>query len=139
VSGVRCLLWTGGKRNRKGYGSVKVRGVKFSAHRFAYATFKGPIPCGLDVLHKCDNPACAEIAHLFLGTNQDNIDDRNAKVRQARGESSGRVKLTDAAVRDIRARWSAGSATQTAMAHEYGVASVTVSAICRRVSWRHVG
>lgn len=77
-----CLLWTG-CIDAKGYGLIGVAGRSTGAHRVAWILARGPIPDGLWVLHHCDNPACvnAEGGHLFLGTNLDNIRDRNAKGR----------------------------------------------------------
>lgn len=75
-----CMEWT---RNRQpaGYGKLTVRGRDVSAHRFAYELAYGaPLP-GLSVLHKCDNPACINPAHLWLGTQGDNVRDAARKGR----------------------------------------------------------
>ena len=85
-----CWLWTGSRR-RHGYGrmySLDRKGL--SAHRVSWELFRGPIPDGLDVLHKCDNPPCVNPDHLFVGTMQDNMDDMVRKGRQARGSRLGR-------------------------------------------------
>jgi len=74
-----CWLWRGPKRGR--YGSVGETGY---AHRRAYERFIGPIPPGLYVLHRCDTPLCINPSHLFLGTQQDNLDDAKAKGRLRR-------------------------------------------------------
>lgn len=78
-----CWIWLGGLVDPKGYGSFKFDGES-RAHRSAWALFHGPIPDGLHVLHRCDVPSCVNPAHLFLGTNNDNIADASAKGRLRR-------------------------------------------------------
>jgi hypothetical protein len=80
-----CWIWQGRPRGSNGYGCLKVDGLWVGAHRFSYQTHVGPIPDGLLVLHRCDVPMCVNPAHLFIGTNQDNSDDKVSKGRQARG------------------------------------------------------
>jgi HNH endonuclease len=75
-----CHLWTG-STNKGTYGSVHGR-VKISTHRLAYELAHGPIPKGFCVLHRCDNPACCNPEHLYLGTQADNMADM---VRKGRG------------------------------------------------------
>jgi hypothetical protein len=75
-----CWEWTAG-RNEWNYGVFPIRGRNVYAHRFAYTRWVGPIPEGQKVLHRCDNPPCVNPAHLFLGTQQANVDDMYAKGR----------------------------------------------------------
>jgi hypothetical protein len=82
-NGIGCQLWTGayfsngyGRISRGGYGAV-------AAHRLAFEVYKGRIPPGLCVLHKCDTPACCNPDHLFLGTQKDNSVDMANKGRGA--------------------------------------------------------
>lgn len=86
-----CSLWSG-SGTPKGYGQFRhLRNSR--AHRVAWELFVGPIPPGLHVLHSCDVPACVRAdkdparSHLFLGTNSDNMANRDAKGRQSRGDS----------------------------------------------------
>lgn len=78
-------------RDRLGYGRLKIslgdrQSFRFtSAHRFAWELTNGPIPDGMNVLHACDNRACCNPAHLFLGTQKDNMIDMHAKGRGAKG------------------------------------------------------
>jgi HNH endonuclease len=84
-----CWLWMG-TWDRGGYGKISNREagkkspVTHKAHRIFYAVMVGEIPDGLFVCHKCDARSCLNPAHLFLGTNQDNINDMYAKGRWKR-------------------------------------------------------
>ena len=84
-----CLEFTG-SLNREGYGRMWFNGKSAQTHRIAWEITNGPIPDGMDVLHHCDNPPCAQTdptegypeGHLFLGTNAENIADMIAKGRK---------------------------------------------------------
>jgi hypothetical protein len=76
----RCWEWRGSKRN--GYGCITVDGKTQAAHRVVYELLVEPIPEGMFVCHKCDNPPCCNPAHLFLGTAKDNCHDMIDKGRQ---------------------------------------------------------
>jgi len=75
-----CLEWTGSLIGR-GYGRTRVGGKFYTLHRLAWTLAHGPIPDGMFVCHKCDNPKCFELSHLFLGTPSDNRRDCIAKGR----------------------------------------------------------
>lgn len=80
-----CWLWIGSLLP-KGYGCFSTsKGNNERAHRFAWRNLKGPIPEGMFVCHKCDTPSCVNPDHLFLGTHQDNMRDRNRKNRHILG------------------------------------------------------
>lgn len=75
-----CWVWKGA-RGGKGYGSKMIRGKAYRTHRLAWEWVNGPIPDGMMVLHRCDNPPCCNPNHLFIGTNTDNMRDMVAKGR----------------------------------------------------------
>lgn len=76
-----CLEWTG-TCDDFGYGQTSYEGRKHNCHRLAWVLDNGPIPDGLHVCHKCDNPKCVDVAHLFLGTPMDNVQDAIRKGRR---------------------------------------------------------
>lgn len=76
-----CKPWTGAKNRKGGYGVKRINGKPWGVHRLIWFLEYGSIPSGLSVLHKCDNPACWEIEHLFLGTQKDNCIDMVEKGR----------------------------------------------------------
>ena len=75
-----CWPWLKGK-DRKGYGQTTIAYQHHRAHRLAWELANGPIPAGLCVLHRCDNPPCCNPGHLWLGTQRDNAHDAIAKGR----------------------------------------------------------
>jgi hypothetical protein len=131
--------------DKKGYGRVWDRTLRkmVFAHREAYRRFVGPIPDGLFVLHKCDNPPCCNPDHLFLGTNADNQADMTAKGRRSpgqlllRGASNPHAVFSDDDVRAIRKDLAAGRSNQ-AIATDRGVSNGTISRIKNRRTWRHI-
>jgi hypothetical protein len=139
VKGDGCWLWAGGRQNG-GYGTFRDRpGHSVKAHRYSYQLCHGPIPPGLCVCHTCDNRACVNPAHLFLGTHQDNMDDRSRKGRQAvlRGEANGRAKLTACQAEAIRRRRKSGE-TGRDLACTFGVSRATIDRITYGRSWQAV-
>lgn len=134
-----CWEWQAG-RMKDGYGKVFLGGY-WLAHRLAYTALVGPIPDGLSVLHHCDNPPCVNPAHLFPGTQADNMRDCSAKNRIAKrwGEKSPTAKLTATQVIDIRTRCRPGRGSptnQTRLAEEYGITQAQISAIVLGKSWK---
>lgn len=132
-----CLLWTG-SRDRLGYGRFRI-GTRSTdtghrAHHAAWLLAIGPIPAGLVVRHRCDNPPCVAVDHLELGTQADNIRDRDQRGRQARGSRHGMTRLAESDVARIRALRGAGW-TQQAVADSVGVSRSSISDIERGRRW----
>lgn len=129
-----CWKWLACRRRKsEGYGAF---GRNQVAHRVAWELTNGVIPDGMLVLHRCDNPPCVNPAHLFLGSQYDNIHDCFAKGRanRAAGARHWGAKLTEEAVRDIRASTEANPI----LARQYSVSAPSISMIRNRRTWRHV-
>jgi hypothetical protein len=124
---------------RGGYIQVDVgRGRRIYAHRLAWEAHKGSVPDGLSVLHRCDQPSCFDVGHLFLGTIADNNADRDAKGRgvvpDTRGTRHGMHKLSDEQVIEIYRSSDPGKL----LAARYGVAPSCITKIRRGYAWRHL-
>jgi hypothetical protein len=137
-----CWLWLGALS--QGYGRLCIskcmsgRKHMAAAHRISWQVHRGPIPAGIDVCHKCDNPACVNPDHLFLGTRRDNMIDCKVKGRlkmpqKKYGADHPGAKLTVDEVRSVRARRARGQCS--AVAREFGVSPRTVDRIWRGESW----
>ena len=134
-----CWEWQGNK-DMEGYGRISWKSKMTKAHRLIYELFEMPIPEGLCVLHKCDNPGCVNPDHLFTGTNYDNIADRNAKGRTGSmpGSKHPFSKLNEADVFEIRRLWETGDVKQKVLARVFDVTSNNISLIVTRKSWAHI-
>lgn len=130
-----CWIWQGGTKSG-GYGIFWNGNRLEGAHQFSYRLSNGSIPEGLFVCHQCDNPACVNPKHLFLGTNQDNVDDCVAKGRHAYGEKQPTHKLTLGDVHEIRQLWSLGEMTQLELATQFGVSRSNISFVVGRKTWK---
>lgn len=134
-----CLEWTGSK-TRYGYGRIRIGQRLYLAHRVAFIRAYGLIPDGKYVCHQCDNPACCNPEHLFLGTQFENMADMYRKGREPNklGQNNPAAKLTDAEVRQIRKMYAEGGISQAALGRKFGVSTVMVGLIVRREKWQHI-
>lgn len=128
-----CWEWTG-YRLHFGHGALRINYTRWRTHRLAWDEFIGPIPDGLGVLHRCDNPPCWNLDHLFLGTRDENRSDCLAKGRQAKGENVHCHRFIEAEVLAIRY---STEPTKT-LATRYGVARTSIQRIRARKTWKHL-
>lgn len=158
-SGDGCWEWPRSRNPQTGYGQlsgrVDGRSMIFTAHRASYHGMVRPIPAGMQVLHSCDNRACFNPAHLFLGTPADNMRDMWVKGRQQdysnqakgdnhpsrtkperlkRGEENNKAKLNTVAVIDILT----SPLGPVELSRQYGVNYGTIWAVRKRITWKHV-
>ncbi len=160
ADGDACWEWTG-FRTKKGYGSIWVSGGNGKtnryrpAHRVSWEIHHGTIQDeALEVCHRCDNPPCVRPDHLFLGTTKENAQDRDNKRRHRgqrgkdhvwkrrpelvrRGSSLSHAKLTEEAVRQLRAAVAGGMSRKEASCR-FGVSASQVGAVVLREAWAHV-
>lgn len=142
-----CWIWTGGKsRDSHQYGRIDYQGKIRHTHQVSWILTNGPIPQGMHVLHKCDNPPCVNPSHLYLGDDADNHRDAIARGRigavlhpeSYRGTGNSKARLDDDKVREIRSRYATGSASSIFLGKLFGVSSTTILKIIKRELWKHV-
>ena len=131
TKGPGCWEWRKGK-DKGGYGKFYAGQSHYRAHRVAFTISKGPVDA-LNVLHTCDNPSCVNPDHLFAGTTVDNVADKVAKGRQAKGEGCNR-KLTDIQVRAIRS----DDRPLRLIAQDHGISKSMAGMVKQRRYWKHV-
>lgn len=136
IKGDGCWEWQGCKQSH-GYGQIRIDHKSKLSHRVSWEMVNGPIPDGLHVLHKCDNPACVRPDHLFLGTHEENMEDRKRKGRTTCGEQYEHAKLTTADVIEIRQLYISGL-TQRELSERFGVNRRHISRIVNRQRWSQV-
>ncbi len=106
--GTDCWIWRGAQKSP--FTKTTHKGIPTTASRISWTLYNGPIPRGMHVLHKCDNPRCMRPDHLFLGTNADNVADkvRKGRCHDQRGTKNGNAKLTEKEISCIRKLYSEG-------------------------------
>lgn len=134
-----CWEWNG-QKDKHGYGQMCKEGKTVRTHRISFELHKGKIPVDHGVLHHCDNPPCVNPDHLFVGTQLDNMRDRNLKGRTAvfRGSDHKNAKITEPIVLEMRKLYSDGVYSQRQIGEIYGVSQAHVSDIVRGGYWKHV-
>jgi len=117
-----CKVWFA-TRSDNGYGTFCDKQKTHLAHRWLWQHLHGTIPLDKIVCHKCDNKACVNDNHFFLGTSQDNQEDciRKGRNRPVSGEKHYRVKLNNAQFVEVRRIYAAEGITQSELAKRFGV------------------
>lgn len=138
-----CWLWTGAKRDNNNYGCLVVNGKRILAHRFSWILHNGYIPKKMCVLHKCDNPPCVNPAHLFLGTQSDNMHDMYKKGRGNKyiiegGEKHPRAILTEKQVLKIRGLYVPYKVSTYKLAEMFNVSRSAIVHITNKRNWKYV-
>lgn len=125
-----CWEWQGSKIGI-GYGQYRVLYKMYKSHRFSWEIHNGAIPDGKIICHKCDNPACVNPAHLFLGTHQDNTDDmwRKRRGNPPSGADHWASTLSDDEVAAMKVILDMTSLPHTEIAEMFGVSKGYVSKI----------
>jgi len=136
-----CWIWLGYQTDRM-YGQFYYyeNGKQITVQATAYSWFLyagRPVPNGLLVCHKCDHPYCVNPHHLFLGTNQDNMQDMIDKERQCKGEDCHSSKLTKELVQEIRLL-SARGLSNRQLGKQFGVSHTNIGCILRGEIWKSV-
>lgn len=123
------------------------RWIQTGAHRFVLMALGKTIPQGNVVCHRCDNPSCVNPSHLFIGTVNDNNQDKVKKGRQPslKGSKNGSSKLNETIVKQIRKETIVGNrsgynngSNVKEIAKKYNVHSETVRLIAKRKIWNHI-
>jgi len=131
-----CWEWAA-NRYPKGYGCFKLNGKSNVAHRISYEIHVGKIQDKMVICHKCDNPCCVNPDHLFMGTQKQNLLDRDIKGRSIIGEKNGRCILNEKDIPIIKSLL-LEKVDQRDIAKQFGVAQTTISSIKLNKSWSHL-
>lgn len=130
-----CWMWNGAKSGN-GYAQLWLSGRRVElAHRASFNIVNGPIGEGMCICHSCDTPSCVNPEHLFQGTIQDNLKDRDSKQRQAKHEKNGNAKLNKEQVSQVRLLFLNGI-KQNKIAIKFGVTHQQISHIVNKKNWR---
>lgn len=149
-----CMIWIGSKSSPMKYGYFKIRDKEYTlAHRYSYILHYGEIKNNLLVLHKCDNGSCVAPNHLFLGTQLENMQDRDSKghghhqhrenikeyLNKIRfigsGEKNNHAKLKECDVIEIRKNTTMSTKE---LQKKYNVSQSAILRIKNFKSWRHI-
>ena len=135
-----CFAWQGARTGR-GYGQIRTMGKTKRVHRVAWELANGPIPEGMSVCHRCDNPPCWNPAHLFLSDTRGNAADMMRKGRgkwgSVRGSQNPASKLDALAIPGMRVLIGSGL-TLKFIGSLFGVGRKTVADIRDGRTWKHV-
>lgn len=136
-----CWVWTAA-HDKDMYGLFRIcengKKIQMRAHIYSWQLYTGrPVPPSGQICHKCDHPYCVNPDHLFLGSTQDNTQDKVEKGRQSKGENHGSAKLTELQVREIRILSTQGK-RRIELSKLYNVSSACISGIALYKEWKHI-
>lgn len=133
-----CWLWTG-YANPRGYGmmSMPQQSPKL-AHRVSWTLYRGPVPDGMFVCHKCDTPACVNPDHLFVGSNADNVKDMDGKGRRKNSPKHGESHPMARISNEVALSIFNDSGKHAEIAARHGVKIGTVDQIKTGIQWSSV-
>lgn len=134
-----CWVFYGSRA--RGYGYIRISTYKTTrVHRASWTIHNGKIPDGIFVLHNCDNPACWNPEHLWLGTQLDNVHDcmNKNRFRSSIGIDNTRCALSVKDVLEIRRLLNEGKLSQPEIGARFLVTQSTVSDIKNGRSWNHI-
>jgi hypothetical protein len=99
-----------------------------------------PIPDGMNVCHACDNPACVNHEHLWLGDDVANMKDRDSKMRQAHGEAHYLSVLTEIQVLEMRSKYDAKPVHSIIkmLSKQYGISTNSIKLVLQGKTWKHL-
>lgn len=128
-----------GHLNQDGYGRINKNGKLVYIHRELWKMFRGDIPKNICICHKCDNPSCVNLHHMFIGTHADNMADRKTKKRYAVhiGSKNGSSRLKEKDIPVIRDLIAKGESF-VYIANIYGVSEPNIRHIKNGKIWKHV-
>lgn len=142
-----CWVWTAAQTST-GYGLMGFRGKMIKTHRASWMIYRGEIPKGMFVCHSCDlnyptgdtsYRLCCNPHHLWLGTNQENVDDMIQKKRHAHGKQASYSKLTEEQAIQIKRLLAEDKLSQDKIARQFGITRSNVLNIKLGNAWKHVG
>jgi hypothetical protein len=132
-----CIEAKLGEVDRDGYRRVSCNRNRIRVHRLVWELFFGKIPAGKWVLHRCDNPPCIEPSHLYLGTNLENVRDRQERGRTKFGVQHGNCKITEAQAKRVFAMLDDGT-PPIEVARHLKVSRHIINDMKRGRTWQHL-
>ena len=136
-----CILWQGARRRKGGYGCTGYKNKVWDVHRLVwFLTNKMPIPKGKQLNHKCDNPLCINLNHIYVDTQARNIRDmeERGRARKVKGEDHGNAVLSNLQVRRIRRMHARKERTRRELQEMFGVSKATIARIVRGKTYKEV-
>jgi hypothetical protein len=134
-----CWNWKH-RKNSRGYGTLKILSKSVLAHRYAWEITNGEIKNGFCVCHKCDNTACCNPSHMFLGSRADNNADKMTKGRHRahKGVEHYKARISEEEVIKIRHSFRIDKTPYRVIAKEWGIPSATIYSIVSGRTWKHL-